>query len=228
MKKNIISITQRFNILFIALLGVTILINLIVMGIAMFQITTKISQGYAKMYATEIANVIETHLSREVGLSLKLAQTPSIINWMADEENESKKNVALEEIASFIDIFHDHNIFIAMNNSKNIYYPSKTNGQVPLISEGTLSSSITEDNWYFNTIKSDDAYNINIDNDRFLDIYRVWINVKVTDQAEPVGVIGTGLYLDHFINENTTSFKDLSTYTLVIDRTGDIQDRWHT
>ncbi|GAB6106436.1 sensor domain-containing diguanylate cyclase [Fusibacter bizertensis] len=223
MKKNIISITHRFNIIFIALLGVTILINLIVMGFAMFQITAKISQGYAKMYATEIANVIETHLSREVGLSLKLAQTPSIISWMTDEENESKKSLALEEIASFIDIFHDHNMFIAMNHSKNIYYPSKDNELLPLKSQGTLSNSVPEDNWYFNTLNSDEAYNINIDNDRFLDIYRVWINVKVMDHTDAVGVIGTGLYLDYFINEQTTSFKDLSTYTLVINRAGDIQ-----
>lgn len=221
MKKN--SITHRFNIMIIFILCITIVINLIVMGLAMLNITSKVSQGYAKMYATEIANVIETHMSREIGLSLKLASTPSIVNWMSDEDNLNKKIIALDEITSFIDLLHDHNIFIAIDSSKNIYYPEEVNQQIPLEAKGTLSENITADKWYFNTLNSDKDYNINIDKDRFLESYRVWINVKVENANEPVGVIGTGLYLDYFITDNLSNIDDHSSYTLIIDNNGDVQ-----
>ncbi len=221
MKKN--SITHRFNIMFIFILCITIVINLIVMGLAMLNITSKVSQGYAKMYATEIANVIETHMSREIGLSLKLASTPSIVNWMSDEDNLDKRIIALDEITSFIDLLHDHNMFIAIDSSKHIYYPEEVNQQIPLETKGTLSENITADKWYFNTLKSDRDYNINIDEDRFLGSYRVWINVKVENANKPVGVIGTGLYLDYFITGNLSNLKDHSAYTLIIDNNGDVQ-----
>lgn len=217
------NISQRFNIIVVSILCITIFINLIVMGFAMLNITSKVSQGYAKMYASEIAHVIETHLSREIGLSLKLARTPSIIEWIANEDQLSKKLVALEEINSFIDLLHDHNMFIVMDRSKNIYFPEQINQQISLEIAGVISKDIKEDSWYFDTINSDELYNINIDKDRFLDTYRVWINVKVEGPDGPVGVIGTGLYLDYFINENISSNKDKSAYTLIINKNGDIQ-----
>lgn len=201
----------------------TILLTAVIMGLNINHIVERVSINYAKMYSQEIVNAVESHLSREIALVSKMSVTPEVVDWLAHEQESSSKELALEEFKAFTEILHDANIFIAVDRSKQFYYYDREHTPQTFIPEGLLSKDNASDQWYFELLKSDEAYMLNADTDRFLDELRIWVNRKVILDDEVVGVVGTGLYLAPFIEDIFMARNDDNAKTVIVNSSGAIQ-----
>lgn len=202
---------------------ITILVTAYMMTFTINRITNRVSSQFAKMYSSEIVNEIESYLSREIALSEQLAKTDAIKSWFTEEENLRLKREVYQSIASFNTSFSDHNVFLVPDASKHLYNLTPDTIFLEFEPLGTLSYVIEDDFWYFDTLSKADSYGLNIDRDRFLNDSRIWVNVKVFHEDQVVGMVGTGLHLDRFIDDILSSHDDGNAKSYIIDHLGIVQ-----
>ncbi len=222
MKRNI-SIRMRYRTLMIFAVTITILITVALMGREMWRIVDDVARDYARLYNNEIANEMEAHLLREIALSAKAADTDIVKAWMKKPQNEALKKQAYGELMHYNNALADENIFIVLENTHQIYFINRDTSYETFVPSGTLSPGISEDVWYFKTIEYDKPFLLNIDIDRFLNTMRVWVNVKVQEEGETLGVMGTGLYLKPFKNQIFENRDGGDAETIVINGFGSVQ-----
>jgi serine phosphatase RsbU (regulator of sigma subunit) len=85
-----------------------------------------------------------------------------------------------------------------------------------------LLKSDPNDAWFFNTMKSDAVFNINVDPDTKLKLTKVWFNVLVKEKGRNIGLAGTGLALTPFLKRFITS-SEAGVTPVIINTSGDIQ-----
>lgn len=217
------NIRFKFRIIFITVfLLVTLLLSALLINESL-RITKTISRDYAQLYTNEIVGDIHAHLNREIALAIKAAKTRTITNWMRNEQDPANKQLAFEEIIAFNDVLQDNNLFIAIDKSKHFYFVEDAMDLQAFKATGVLNKNIAEDIWYFKTLEAQSTYMLNIDTDRFLKTLRAWINVKVQDGDEILGVVGTGLYLDPFIRDIFEKRRINGVKSVIINEYGAIQ-----
>lgn len=219
------SIRHRLRLLMLSGVIVTLLTTSLLMGVVMWNITLNVSEEYARLYTQEFVSDFQATLGREIGLSLKAANSRSLKRWMANESDSLLKENAFEEIKQVNQLLQDQNFFVAFNHSNNVYFTDSNTHLETLEPSITLSTTDPQDIWYFRTLASDAPYLLNIDIDRYLQSMRVWVNVNVVDEVsgEPLGIAGTGLYLDPLIKSIFTKHQKFGAKTVVINEYGDIQ-----
>lgn len=64
-----------------------------------------------------------------------------------------------------------------------------------------MHPDIKKDQWFYATLESGKAYQINLGQDIKLNVTRVWINVLVESGDKVFGMIGTGIDITTFLKE---------------------------
>ena len=138
----------------------------------------------------------------EIALCRKLADSPVIRDWLLDESAPDKRGRALAELASFRHHCRDQSYFVAARLTNNFYLsqrqdPPKADPQMMQLSE------INEDDrWFYATLANVPDFDLNVDYNGTINEIRVWINTVVhDDHGEAIGVLGTSVSLDQFIDE---------------------------
>lgn len=221
--KNKAKIHYKIRTAIIIAVVVTILVTAYMMTFTINRIANRVSSQFAKMYTGEIVNEIESYLSREIALSEQLAKTDVIKSWLIEESNLRLKREVYQSVDAFNTSFTDHNLFLVSDASKQLYFLSPETHFLDFNPIGTLAPSNADDFWYFDTLSKPNNYSLNIDRNRFFNDNRIWINVKVTFEDRVVGMVGTGLYLDHFINDVLNKHDDGNAISYIIDQQGIIQ-----
>jgi len=72
-------------------------------------------------------------------------------------------------------------------------------------------------------MKMDRLYDLNVDVDRFINTMKIWINVNIEDEDGRLGVIGTGIYIDPFLETAYEKYSDKAAETIIINEFGTIQ-----
>ncbi len=139
-------------------------------------------------------------VSRELALSLRLAKSRTIRDWLRDEQDPGKKAQAFDEAESFRRDFADHSYFIAAASSGH-YYFNDTRSAFSAMPRYTLKRSDPNDAWFYNTLRNDKPHNINVDPDEKLGVTKVWFNVLVKEGSDVTGLCGTGLDLSTFLHQ---------------------------
>ena len=217
------SIRYRFRMLMITIVVLTIVLTILLMSTQIKKLAQNVSREYAHLYTSELSGKLEARLQREIALTLKASRSNVVIAWMKDEDNEKLKKAAFEELQQFTQIYKDHNFSIAINESKNVYHIAENQDYRSFKRDGVLSELIPADIWYFETLNNSDPFMLNLGVDRFLNSMRAWINIKVEDNEKPLGVVGTGLYLDSIIKEIYSHEHNTGVKSVIINRDGDIQ-----
>ena len=110
--------------------------------------------------------------------------------------------------------------------SNRIYRARLYNGNDDPYSEApryTLAADKAEDQWFFQTIRHNEPYNINVERDRSQHHIKVWFNVPIRDQAgKPLGISGSNLNLGAFL-ENFVKNTPAGITVMITDRRGLIQ-----
>ncbi len=172
-----------------------------------------------KHYAVERVKSARLQLSRvlerEAALARNLANSPVLIEWILDEENQAKRRRAFEELAAYRDSFSDSNSFVGILSSRR-YYNWGAEGKLVT---SRMDRDVTTDQWFFQTIESGQPISFNLDYNVNVDVSRVWINCLVTHDGKRLGLAGTGLEITETVSKIVSS-EDPGTSVMLIDTDG--------
>ncbi len=222
MKRLTESIKGKINLMIIAVLTLMIILNLVLSIGQIHRIKETISEQYARMYSYNIASSIHSHLIKEIALSEKMANSSALLNWIRSEYDSELKSIAKADYFTFIELMSSQDLFLAIDASKNLYYPHLSNNEVVLVPVAQVNPTKESDQWYWEARNSKQDYLLNVDEDRILKSYRVWINVPILYEGKPLGVIGTGLSFNDFISDTDFQNAETNSVSLIFNRHGEI------
>jgi len=146
---------------------------------------------------------LETSVNSEIAIALKMANSPLIIRYFLDPEDEQLAKLAFEEIDSYRHAFASDTVFW-VNDMDLLFY---SDDEIPYL----LNPDDPVNYWYHMTMYETEVYNFNINYNPDLNVLNLWINAPVFDDSRrPIGILGTGIELSGFIG---AIFKNISEET---------------
>jgi len=142
-----------------------------------------------------------SQIQRDLSLSLKMADSPLIREWMKNEEDSELKKTIMEELESYRRSFESRSLFLASARSSRYYY---TDGSAADYTRPryTLNAANENDAWFYRVMAEVDVFELNIDYDNHLDVNKIWYNVVIRDdRGQKIGLGGTGVDITRFINQ---------------------------
>ncbi len=137
---------------------------------------------------------MEDSLQPEIALTKKMAASPLLRKYFLNPDDPELKKIAFEELRSYRDAFSSHIIFWANDKDKDFY-----NG---MEYSYTIDPNNQADYWYKMTLYETDIFNFNINYNAELDMTCLWLNAVVRDdKGKPIGMCGTGIELDSYIEK---------------------------
>lgn len=204
----------------------------LVLVVALFVIgqwaVESIRNHFGTAFARDRAQVTQQRvlglIERELALSQRLAESELVRQWLPDEQNPAKKAIMFREAEGYRRAFADHNYFLISALSRHYYYHLGDGKEGPADQPRyTLNPQDPKDAWFFATLKSPRAYEINVNPDEKLKVTKVWFNVLVRNEAGKVlGLAGTGFDLSRFLGDFVAA-REKGVVTMVVNRQGVIQ-----
>ncbi len=156
---------------------------------------------------------IETEIARGWEVSLALARSPFLVEWLTGDEKDvalGKKVLATtKEYASRTGF---SSAFIA-NKSTGSFYIGDA-----LIN--TLSTSKPDDSWFFDVLASSTELSLNLDHNEQLGTTALWFNTRVLSGTDAVGVAGIALSLDKVVSDFTKAVPSARSSLHLVDSKG--------
>ena len=213
-------IAVRFRSVTIALFLVAFVVIAVVMVLAFNSVIGTLSSEYAGRYALSSAEALSAHIRREIGLVSKAVRSAHVIEWMLDERDEIKRELAYEELEAIERELYSYNLYIGVEGSRNEYRVENSRPEERLRYVANLDVNDPEYNWYFECMSSEYDYLISVGIDDVMQRKRVWLDYKVMNEGVPIGVICTGLEFSHVTWELFSQFENDNTRGLIIDEKG--------
>ncbi|WP_407426225.1 methyl-accepting chemotaxis protein [Treponema sp.] len=158
---------------------------------AVFSFRKHAGERLSDMKYTKILEM-ESGLIPERKLAMQLAQSPAVVDYMADPYNEEVREMAFRDFKSFQDSFSSHRTFWISDSDLKYY------SNMDFIYN--LDKSDPGNAWYQATIDANQPFQFYVDYDIGLKKTFMWINVLVYDQSRRVtGITGTGVELNDFV-----------------------------
>jgi len=220
-KRNIAALVRNTHMLILVLVLVLVTVMAIVMVTG---ITNGVSKILANFYSSEAIGRFNSYVSQEQVLARKASISSDIIEWFADEENTAKKATAYDEMMDYAKILHTARVYIGIQKSLNEYYIS--GNETPLsdfLPLSQLDPSEAINDWYFDCVKSSHDYTFNVDIDKATHERHIWINYKVMNDDELVGVYCFGLPFDEMARNLFAQYDNTNVKGYIVDRHGLIQ-----
>lgn len=201
------------------------LLALLPAGLIGWQILDGVRNHFGEAYARNFTQLkrqsILAPVSRDLALSLRLADSVLSRQWLRDENNSGKKALLFEEAEGYRKNFRDRAYFFASAGSRHFY--ANDDGQ-PFSDQPryTLDPAKKSDSWFFGTLAQAEDYNINVNYDETLRVTRVWLNVAIRDGERRLGVAGAGIDLSGFLKE-FISTAEAGVTPLIVNAAGAIQ-----
>jgi serine phosphatase RsbU (regulator of sigma subunit) len=179
-----------------------------------------LGSSFAKNAARFNEQRILTPILRELALSRRFADSVVTRRWLLDENDLAKKALFFDEAEGYRKAFSDHSYFIASAQSHAYYY---NDARSPVSHKPSYYVHVNDpnDSWFFASLKSDEPYNINIDNDVKLHRTKVWFNVPCKDGNRSIGIAGSGLDLTGFLQKFVKA-SDPGVTAMFLDASGGI------
>lgn len=137
---------------------------------------------------------LESSANRDIVLALQMARSPVIVNFFRDAYNEDLKQAAFEEMRAYGNAFSSKINFWINDTDRQFY----SNNEYAY----TLDPEDPAQYWYKMTLYETPEYNFNINYNPDLRQTYLWINAPVFDTGRrAVGIVGTGIILDSFLDE---------------------------
>ncbi|MCM0613680.1 GGDEF domain-containing protein [Marinobacter sediminum] len=162
-------------------------------------------------------------LEREIGLAKQMAQSSALINWAQAPEDQALKSDAIRQMESFRSNFRDNSYFVALRKNGHYYYNNAANEFAGDQFRYVLDPDKPDDAWFFQLIEEGRDFHLNVNPDVELGVTKLWIDVLMRGpDNQIVGMVGTGLNLDDFLQDIVDIGQDGIT-TLFVDYNGAIQ-----
>ena len=161
---------------------------------------SKAQNRLSEMKYTKILE-LESGLLPERKLAMQLGQSPAVIDYMANPEDETVREIAFRDFRSFQDSFSSHRTFWISDSDLKYY------SNMEFIYN--LDKSDPGNAWYQATIDANLPFQFYVDYDLGLKKTFMWINVLVYDENRKVtGITGTGVELNDFVRSMYQSLED--------------------
>jgi len=133
----------------------------------------------------EVRNAIELELSIPITTSRSISKNTFVENWLGEGEQKDKLNEFIEYLARIKNDNDAITSFIVSNSTSNYYTNSGIVRQIDR----------NEDQWFYNFINSDKAYELSLDIDKTLGKAAVFINyaIEVDGVRTAIGGVGRSL-----------------------------------
>lgn len=162
-------------------------------------------------------------LEREIGLARQMADSVAIQQWAAAPDNPALKTAAIRQMESFRSNFRDNTYFVALRKNRQYYFNNASNEFAGQQLRYQLDPDDPDDAWFFRLIDEGRDFHLNVNPDEALGVTKLWIDVLVRDDSGQIlGMVGTGLELDRFLQDIVDIGQEGIT-TLFVDFNGAIQ-----
>ena len=136
---------------------------------------------------------LEDSLKADMALAKKMSSSPLVSAFFQDPYNEELEKLAFQEMRDYQNSFSSNAIFWINDVDKRYYF----NGEYSY----TLNPADPDSAWYGATMQSRVPLSFNVNYDTGIKQTKLWINTLVfAKNGTPVGIAGTGLTLDDFVN----------------------------
>ncbi|KAA1172766.1 diguanylate cyclase [Marinobacter salinexigens] len=162
-------------------------------------------------------------LEREIGLAKQMANSQALISWAQTPDNDTLAAEAIRQMESFRDNFRDNSYFVALRKNGHYYYNNAANEFADNQFRYVLEPDNPDNAWFYQLIEENRDFHLNVNPDVELGVTKLWIDVVMRNaNGEAVGLVGTGLNLDSFLQDIVDIGQDGIT-TLFVDYNGAIQ-----
>lgn len=187
-------------------LGVSIVVVLALALVAGWRALHSVEENLGAAYTRNFTRYNEQRIlapiMRELALSERLADSEVTRRWLLDENDAQKKSLFVAEAARYQRAFGDRSYFVISAITRHYYFNDSKSARSDK-PRYSLNPADPDDAWFFTSMKTTGAYNINVNVDNNLQVTKVWFNVVVRDGARKLGLAGTGLdlstVLDRFV-----------------------------
>jgi len=192
-RKRQISMRRRFIVFSSFLFLLIFFLGSAIFIILMNQILHK-NAGNELSQTVEIERLkLEASINGDIAVALKMAGSPLIRRHFLNPGDGELRTIALDEIAGYREAFAGNTVFWINDIDKKFYLDDAYSY--------TVDTADPDNYWYMLTLNGKGRYNFNINYNPDLNVTNLWINATVLDgRHKPVGIIGTGINLDDFIN----------------------------
>lgn len=219
---NRFGLKRQFLLLIVATYLITGAAALGVSIVVMGNLARDLGEDFARQYALRQRDRLLAPIERELALCLKMADSLLIRRWMQDENNPELKTTALLELDSYRRHFADRSYSIVIDASKHHYINDAANTYQGREYANILDPDSPHDTWYFASVAKQADFNLNVDYDTAFAAYKLWFNMLIREGTQVLGVLGTGLELDRFINMVIGEDRP-GIHTVVLDEAGVIK-----
>jgi diguanylate cyclase (GGDEF)-like protein len=170
------------------------------------QLSTKINEQWGKKFIEKQIMFDKyrtlSPIVQEIAIVQKLALEPSILAMAHNETDPSVFKAGIKTLEKYRTLFQDRSYFVAFTKSHNYYFNDSLNQFEKKQLRYKLLENKSDDKWFFETLKIDENYQININKDTLLGVNKVWINHLLKEDGKVIGVIGTGFDFDQFLKHS--------------------------
>ncbi len=195
------SLKARFSLSIVAIYLLLGTITFIAIHLSTEKIINSLGTRFAIKQALLEKSKLMSQIQRDLTLSLKMANSPLIQQWVSNEENRALERQVLAELESYRQSFEGKSLFIAIAGSGHYYYGDGSSSDFT-VPRYTLNAENKNDAWFFRSLKDVESFQLNIDYDNHLDLNKIWYNVVIRDPADrKIGLGGSGLDITSFISQ---------------------------
>jgi len=180
-----------------------------------------LAQSFVRTTTLLNRSKISAPLLRELALAQRFADTELLKEWLLAENDPVVKTRFFREAESYRKDFQSHVYFIGIVASKH-YYINDPSNRFSMDPRHTMLENRPADNWFYSSLRSRQAYNINIDNSLKPNDIKIWFNIKLVEGANTVGVAGSGINLTTFLTDFLAN-RDPGVTAMIINPQGAIQ-----
>jgi len=204
---------------------------IIVASVASWLAYRELSESIIERWGQQVAEIqvrydsarLLQSLEREIGLARQMASSSTLINWAANPDDPALESEAIRQMESFRSNFRDNSYFVAVVENGHYYYNNEQNEFAGSQFRYVLDKEKPDDAWFFQLIEEGRDFHLNVNPDSELGVTKLWIDVLMRDEADQiVGMVGTGLSLDAFLQDIVDIGQEGIT-TLFVDYNGAIQ-----
>nr|WP_163502391.1 biofilm regulation protein phosphatase SiaA [Halomonas socia] len=187
---------------------------------AVDEVRRHFATAYAEQYTLLQMQRITAPVSRELALSRRFANSVVTREWLRQPEDPERRDRFFAEAEGFRQQFGSNVYFIVDHATRDHYFADRHDAAPS--PHHRLSRDDAQDDWYFTTMASTATYDLDVSVDPVLERAMLWVNVKVRDNGELLGLAGGALDLDDFLTHVTRAGAPGLT-SMVVDPRGRLQ-----
>ncbi|MGM0983991.1 MAG: diguanylate cyclase domain-containing protein [Pseudomonadota bacterium] len=203
----------------------------LVASAAAWTVFHRITEGIIEQWGERVAAIQVQYdsgrllqpLEREIALARQMADSIVLRRWAKAPDDPELEAQAFDEMESFRRNFRDNSYFVALRGSGGYYHNNASGDYTSERLRYRLRPDRPADAWFYRLIEEGRDFHLNVNPDVELGVTKLWIDVLMRDaDGEILGVVGTGMELESFLQE-IIDIQQPGITTLFVDYNGAIQ-----